>query len=156
MRQLKLWAGIAAVVAVPNIAAAQTMGATSGAAAINVTASCLGDQAQAASLTYTNLSRQPAAGIHVVWAGDRVRFQGGIKNPCTSGTREIPYHVVYGSTIVRHGKFTLAPGETKLVNHEWTAVRGNHTFKIVVDPTRTLNETSRGNNTRGATISVVQ
>lgn len=154
MKQLRLWAGVAVLATVPNVGHAQTMGTAPKAPAINAAASCVGDQAEAVSLSFTNTSR--TQGNPRFKEGDHVQVTGVIKNTCSSGTREIGWGILQGSMLQHGGIATLGPGETKSVQYQWTARRGTHTFRITADPSHKLNETNRTNNTRSSSITVVR
>jgi hypothetical protein len=88
--------------------------------------------------------------------GDPVRLQFSVDNAGKGPADGFPYAVsVDGARLATGTLPDLAPGQSTLVQADWVAVRGDHSFTLDIDPAHALDEMREDNNHAAAAGTVL-
>jgi hypothetical protein len=83
-----------------------------------------------------------------------VTITAQISNTGTETANNVPIEVDLDGQSFTNLQITVDAGTTAPATFTWVSTLGSHTFKLVIDPENTMNNTNRANNTATFTLSV--
>lgn len=78
--------------------------------------------------------------------GDRVQVKTQVENRGATAVTDVPVHLYVDDVFVAETLLTLAPGERRDVAVNWTALPGEHTLTLQIDPYKQAAEADRADN----------
>ena len=102
-------------------------------------------------LAITSISAQPPT---ITLPNTTVTITVQISNSGTEAANNVPVEVDLDGQLYTNLQVNVSAGATTPSTFTWTATTGSHTFKVVIDPNDTINNTNRANNTATFTLNV--
>ena len=102
-------------------------------------------------LAIVSISAQPPV---ITLPNTTVTITVQISNSGTQGANNVPIAVDLDGQSYTNLQVSVGAGATTPSTFTWVSTVGSHTFKIVIDPDNTINNTNRANNTATFTLNV--
>jgi M6 family metalloprotease-like protein len=102
-------------------------------------------------LAITSISTQPPT---IILPNTNVTVTVQISNSGTEAANNVPLEVDLDGQLYTNLQVSVNAGATTPSAFTWVATAGSHTFKIVIDPDDTINNTNRANNRATFTLNV--
>ncbi len=102
-------------------------------------------------LAITSISAQPST---ITLPNTTVTVTVQISNSGTEAADNVPVVVDLDGQTYTNMQVSITAGATTPSTFTWVATSGSHTFKVVIDPDNTINNTNRANNTATFTLNV--
>jgi len=103
------------------------------------------------SLAITSISAQPQV---ITLPNTNVTITAEISNSGTEAANNVPIAVDLDTQPYTNLQISVNPGVTTAATFTWVSTIGAHTFKVIIDPDNTINNTNRANNAATFTLSV--
>ena len=103
------------------------------------------------TLGFVGISAQP---LVVTLPNTTVTITAQISNTGTETASNVPIEVDLDGQAFTNLQVTVDAGTTAPATFTWVSTLGSHTFKLVIDPENTMNNTNRANNTATFTLNV--
>jgi len=102
-------------------------------------------------LAITSISAQPAT---ITLPNTTVTITVQITNSGTESATNVPVAVDLDGQAYTNLQVSVAADATTPSTFTWVSTTGSHTFKIIIDPDNTINNTNRANNTQTFTLNI--
>jgi M6 family metalloprotease-like protein len=102
-------------------------------------------------LAITSISAQPTT---ITLPNTTVTITVQISNSGTEAANNVPLEVDLDGQLYTNLQLSVNAGATAPSTFTWVSRTGSYTFKVVIDPDNTLNNTNRANNTATFTLNV--
>jgi M6 family metalloprotease-like protein len=102
-------------------------------------------------LVIASISTQPQV---ITLPNTTVTVTVQISNSGTEAANNVPIQVNLDAQLYTNLTVSVNPSATALATFTWVSTVGSHTFKVIIDPDNTLNNTNRANNSATFTLSV--